>query len=215
MHCVGVMQNFLMSQRLHICLPPGLKWLRVTHKLGVYITFDTFKGIVLFNPNTSVCLLYKTGHVWAICYSHNQAVCKNKMEIFTVTRFEISKPYRLSHIKIHNTRYRLRSLRYVTLKLQWVKNVVCKISRQFSVTVGCSGYLCYTRMNIMLYVVRLRCLYNSTHALCEQPKDTIQIIGISASLLVLYASVSWLSLSSLLTHKVITACYIYFISGCL
>jgi hypothetical protein len=64
--------------------------LRMTCKLRVYIIFGTFKGIVLFNPNTSVCLLYKQLHVSAICYSHNQAVYKNKMEILTVTRFEIS-----------------------------------------------------------------------------------------------------------------------------
>jgi len=136
------------------------------------------------------------------------------MEIFSVTRFEISKPYRLCYIKVHNTQYRLRSLRYVALKLHLVQNVVCKISWQFCVTVGCSGYLWYTRMNIMLHVLRLRCMYISVHALYEQPKDTIQIIGISASLLV-YTSVSWLSLSSSLAYKVITACHIYFISDCL
>jgi hypothetical protein len=67
-----------------------VKGLRMTCKLRVYITFDTFKGIVLLNPNTSVCLLYKQLHVSAICYNHNQAVYKNKMEIFTITRFEIS-----------------------------------------------------------------------------------------------------------------------------
>ena len=67
-----------------------VKGLRMTCKLRVYITFDIFKGTVLFNPNTSVCLLYKQLHVSAICYSHNQAVYKNKMEILTVTRFQIS-----------------------------------------------------------------------------------------------------------------------------
>ena len=72
--------------------------------------------------------------------------------------------------------------------MRLVQNVVCKINWLFSVTVWCSGYPCYTRMNIMLHVVGLRCLYSSVRALSEQPKDTIQIIGISASLLVVYTS---------------------------
>jgi len=44
----------------------------MTYKLRVYITFDTFKGIVLFNPNTPVCLLYKT----ATCFGYVIATIK-------------------------------------------------------------------------------------------------------------------------------------------
>jgi len=36
-------------------------------------------------------------------YSLHQAVYKNKMKIFTVGLFEVSKPYRYGYVKTHNT----------------------------------------------------------------------------------------------------------------
>jgi hypothetical protein len=64
--------------------------------------FSVQSKVKLFSLNKLLYLLQKQLHVSAIAYSHDQAVYMNKMEIFTVTWLEISKPYSYCYTKIRN-----------------------------------------------------------------------------------------------------------------